>query len=310
MERVRRGEITFALIIILFVLGITLAIGAAFVVNKEINFSNLLLRGSKWFSSTLSSLNYGLYKLNMVKEVVPGQEITIPYFGKENLLPFFYWPSTITILGEEISPITYQGYFGFKDLFYPVSWVFNWLVIREGGQIKEIKIQEGITTEGTQVQPLEGLYYYYDLNVGCGGPVKRLFGPVYAAPITDFILICGSSYNTSLNDWNTETGKILGDNTSTSETTENYIAELEFNEPKYVSYVAIYLNELVSGSYVEVAYFPIGSNQVPVPIASTTITGSYVNLDVNQNTQKIRISVKPNQSNIYASLMEFYAYGY
>jgi hypothetical protein len=127
MERVKRGEITFALIIVLFVLGVTLAIGAAFVVSKEINFSNLILRSSKWFSSALSSLNYGLYKLNMVKEVVPGQEVTIPYFGKENLLPLFYWPSTITILGGEISPITYQGYFGFKDLFYPVSWLFNWL---------------------------------------------------------------------------------------------------------------------------------------------------------------------------------------
>ena len=143
MERVKRAEITFALIIILFVLGVTLSIAAAFIVSKEINFSDLLLRASKWYSSSLSSLNYGLYKLNMVKEVIPNQEVTIPYFGKENLLPFFYWPSTITILGGEISPISYQGYFCFRDLFYPISWVFNWLVIREGGQIKEIKIDEG-----------------------------------------------------------------------------------------------------------------------------------------------------------------------
>jgi hypothetical protein len=102
----------------------------------------------------------------------------------------------------------------------------------------------------------------------------------------------------------------LGDNTSTSGTIENYVAELEFSEPKYVSYVSIYLNNISSGAYVEVSYFPIGTNQIPIAVASTTITGSYVNLNVNQNTQKIRIAVKPNQTNIQASLMEFYAYGY
>lgn len=309
MERVKRGEITFALIIVLFVLGVTLAIGAAFVVSKEINFSNLILRSSKWFSSALSSLNYGLYKLNMVKEVVPGQEVTIPYFGKENLLPLFYWPSTITILGGEISPITYQGYFGFKDLFYPVSWLFNWLVVREGGQIKSITIQEGTSEGGIQIQKLGGLYYYYDTNVGCsGGPVK-IFNFIYAAIQTDFDLICGEE-NTNLNDGYTNTGKILGDNTFTSATIENYVAELEFSEPKYVSYVSIYLNDISPNAYVEVYYFPIATNQIPIAVASTTITGSYVNLNVNQNTQKIRIAVKPNNENIQASLMEFYAYGY
>jgi hypothetical protein len=307
MERVKRGEITFALIIVLFVLGVTLAIGAAFVVSKEINFSNLILRSSKWFSSALSSLNYGLYKLNMVKEVVPGQEVTIPYFGKENLLPLFYWPSTITILGGEISPITYQGYFGFKDLFYPVSWLFNWLVVREGGQIKSITIQEGISTGGTQIQKLVGLYYYYDTNVGCS--IMKIFNFVYAAIPTDFDLICGEE-NTNLNDGYTNTGKILGDNTFTSATIENYVAELEFSEPKYVSYVSIYLNDISPNAYVEVYYFPIATNQIPIAVASTTITGSYVNLNVNQNTQKIRIAVKPNNENIQASLMEFYAYGY
>lgn len=306
MERVKRGEITFALIIVLFVLGVTLAIGAAFVVSKEINFSNLILRSSKWFSSALSSLNYGLYKLNMVKEVVPGQEVTIPYFGKENLLPLFYWPSTITILGGEISPITYQGYFGFKDLFYPVSWLFNWLVVREGGQIKSITIQEGTSEGGTQIQKLGGSYYYYDANVGC--PIIKIFNFVYAAFQPDFTLICYGSNSTVLNDGYSNTGKILGDNTSTSDTIENYVAELEFSEPKYVSYVSIYLNDISPNAYVEVSYFPIGTNQIPV--ASTTITGSYVNLNVNQNTQKIRIAVKPNQTNIQASLMEFYAYGY
>jgi hypothetical protein len=308
MERVKRGEITFALIIVLFVLGVTLAIGAAFVVSKEINFSNLILRSSKWFSSALSSLNYGLYKLNMVKEVVPGQEVTIPYFGKENLLPLFYWPSTITILGGEISPITYQGYFGFKDLFYPVSWLFNWLVVREGGQIKSITIQEGAFTGGTQIQNLKGLYYYYDTNVGCS--IIKIFNFVYAAIQTDFTLICEGSNSTVLNDGYTNTGKILGDNTSTSGTIENYVAELEFSEPKYVSYVSIYLNDISPNAYVEVSYFPIGTNQTPIAVASTTITGSYVNLNVNQNTQKIRIAVKPNQTNIQASLVEFYAYGY
>jgi hypothetical protein len=308
MERVKRGEITFALIIVLFVLGVTLAIGAAFVVSKEINFSNLILRSSKWFSSALSSLNYGLYKLNMVKEVVPGQEVTIPYFGKENLLPLFYWPSTITILGGEISPITYQGYFGFKDLFYPVSWLFNWLVVREGGQIKSITIQEGTPEGGTQIQNLKGLYYYYDTNVGC--PIIKIFNFVYAAIQPDFTLICYGSNSTVLNDGYTNTGKILGDNTSTSDTIENYVAELEFSEPKYVSYVSIYLNDISPNAYVEVSYFPIGTNQIPVAVASTTITGSYVNLNVNQNTQKIRIAVKPNQTNIQASLVEFYAYGY
>jgi hypothetical protein len=307
MERVKRGEITFALIIVLFVLGVTLAIGAAFVVSKEINFSNLILRSSKWFSSALSSLNYGLYKLNMVKEVVPGQEVTIPYFGKENLLPLFYWPSTITILGGEISPITYQGYFGFKDLFYPVSWLFNWLIVREGGQIKSITIQEGISTGGTQIQKLRGLYYYYDTNVGCS--IMKIFNFVYAAIQTDFDLICGEE-NTNLNDGYTNTGKILGDNTFTSATIENYVAELEFSEPKYVSYVSIYLNDISPNAYVEVYYFPIATNQIPIAVASTTITGSYVNLNVNQNTQKIRIAVKPNNENIQASLMEFYAYGY
>jgi len=307
MERVKRGEITFALIIVLFVLGVTLAIGAAFVVSKEINFSNLILRSSKWFSSALSSLNYGLYKLNMVKEVVPGQEVTIPYFGKENLLPLFYWPSTITILGGEISPITYQGYFGFKDLFYPVSWLFNWLVVREGGQIKSITIQEGTSEGGTQIQKLGGLYYYYDTNVGCS--IMKIFNFVYAAIQTDFDLICGEE-NTNLNDGYTNTGKILGDNTSTSGTIENYVAELEFSEPKYVSYVSIYLNDISPNAYVEVSYFPIGTNQIPVAVASTSITVSYVNLNVNQNTQKIRIAVKPNNENIQASLMEFYAYGY
>jgi hypothetical protein len=308
MERVKRGEITFALIIVLFVLGVTLAIGAAFVVSKEINFSNLILRSSKWFSSALSSLNYGLYKLNMVKEVVPGQEVTIPYFGKENLLPLFYWPSTITILGGEISPITYQGYFGFKDLFYPVSWLFNWLVVREGGQIKSITIQEGAFTGGTQIQNLKGLYYYYDTNAGC--PIIKIFNFVYAAIEIDYTLICYGSNSTVLNDGYTNTGKILGDDTSTSGTIENYVAELEFSEPKYVSYVSIYLNDISPNAYVEVSYFPIGTNQIPVAVASTTITGSYVNLNVNQNTQKIRIAVKPNQTNIQASLMEFYAYGY
>jgi len=308
MERVKRGEITFALIIVLFVLGVTLAIGAAFVVSKEINFSNLILRSSKWFSSALSSLNYGLYKLNMVKEVVPGQEVTIPYFGKENLLPLFYWPSTITILGGEISPITYQGYFGFKDLFYPVSWLFNWLVVREGGQIKSITIQEGTSEGGTQIQNLGGLYYYYDdTNTGC--LFIKIFNFVYAVTQTDIYLTCGEG-STVLNDGYTETGKILGDNTSSSGTIENYVAELEFSEPKYVSYVSIYLNNISSGAYVEVSYFPIGTNQIPVAVASTTITGSYVNLNVNQNTQKIRIAVKPNNENIQASLMEFYAYGY
>jgi hypothetical protein len=308
MERVKRGEITFALIIVLFVLGVTLAIGAAFVVSKEINFSNLILRSSKWFSSALSSLNYGLYKLNMVKEVVPGQEVTIPYFGKENLLPLFYWPSTITILGGEISPIIYQGYFGFKDLFYPVSWLFNWLVIREGGQIKSITIQEGTSEGGTQIQKLGGLYYYYDTNVGC--PIIKIFNFVYAAIQLDFTLICYGSNSTVLNDGYSNTGKILGDDTSTPGTIENYVAELEFSEPKYVSYVSIYLNDISPNAYVEVSYFPIGTNQIPVAVASTTITGSYVNLNVNQNTQKIRIAVKPNQTNIQASLMEFYAYGY
>jgi hypothetical protein len=308
MERVKRGEITFALIIVLFVLGVTLAIGAAFVVSKEINFSNLILRSSKWFSSALSSLNYGLYKLNMVKEVVPGQEVTIPYFGKENLLPLFYWPSTITILGGEISPITYQGYFGFKDLFYPVSWLFNWLVVREGGQIKTITIQEGTSEGGTQIQNLGGLYYYYDTNIGC--EIIKIFNFVYAEFQPDFTLICYGSNSTVLNDGYSNTGKILGDDTSTSGTIENYVAELEFSEPKYVSYVSIYLNDISPNAYVEVSYFPIGTNQIPVAVASTTITGSYVNLNVNQNTQKIRIAVKPNQTNIQASLMEFYAYGY
>jgi len=308
MERVKRAEITFALIIILFVLGVTLSIAAAFIVSKEINFSDLLLRASKWYSSSLSSLNYGLYKLNMVKEVIPNQEVTIPYFGKENLLPFFYWPSTITILGGEISPISYEGYFGFRDLFYPISWVFNWLVIREGGQIKEIKIDEGIISGETQSQLLQGYYSYYDLNLGCG--IIKLFKPVYSAIQIDIYLICDAQAYTVLNDWNINTGKILGDNTSTNGTIENYVAELEFSEPKYVNYVTLYLNEISYGGYVEVSYFPIGSNQTPISVASTTITGSYVNLIVNQNTQKIRISVKPNQQNIYASLMEFYAYGY
>ena len=159
-----------------------------------------------------------------------------------------------------------------------------------------------------QSQLLPGYYYYYDLNLGCG--IIRLFKPVYSAIQIDFELICNGQAYTVLNDWNINTGKILGDNISTNGTIENYIAEVEFSEPKYVNYVTLYLSEISSGGYVEVSYFPIGSNQTPISVASTTITGSYVNLNVNQNTQKIRISVKPTQQNIYASLMEFYAYGY
>jgi len=308
MERINRGEVTFVLIIILFVLGITLGIGAAFVVSKEINFSNLLLRGTKWFSSSLSSLNYGLYKLNMVKEVVPGQEVTIPYFGKENLLPFFYWPSTITILGGEIVPISYEGYFGFRDILYPISWIFRWLVIREGGQIKNITIQEV-----TASQPLQGLYYYYDTNRGC--PIIKLFKQVYAALEldytleVDYTLICGQG-ETVFNDSYVNTGKILGDDAATVGIIENYVAELEFNTPKHVDYVSIYLDTISSGGYVTVSYFPIATNQIPIEIASTTITGRFVNLNVDQDTQKIRIAVKPNAENIQATLMEFYAYGH
>jgi hypothetical protein len=122
--------------------------------------------------------------------------------------------------------------------------------------------------------------------------------------------VANGSNSTVLNDGYSNTGKILGDGTSTSDTIENYVAELEFSEPKYVSYVSIYLNNVSSGAYVEISYFPIGTNQTPIAVASTTITVSYVNLNVNQNTQKIRIAVKPNQTNIQASLMEFYAYGY
>ncbi len=303
-----KGEITFALIIVLFVLGITLAISIAFIMNKEISFSNLILRANKWFSSTLSSLNYGLYKLNMVKDVVPGQEVTVPYFGKENLIPFFYWPSTITILGGETAPITYQGYFGFKDLFYPVSWVFNWMVTREKGELKNLIIKENVTGQN-QISNLSGLYYYYDANTGCSILKYDLFKKAYAAIVTDIALICDGQSYTVLNDGYIETGKILGDNTSTP-ALEDYIVELDLQTPKYVDYVNIYTSGLTPGAYIALYYYPIATNQTPIEIASTTITNQPVTLNVRQNTQKLRLAVRPNSTNNYAILTEFYAYGY
>lgn len=135
----RKAQILTVFLVVILLLALTSIIGISLVSSKELSFSNFIKRAGDWFSSTISSLEYGLYTLNF-QAVPPESEITIPYFGEENLLPFFKAPFTITIYGEQVLPIIYEGYFGFRDLFYPISWVFKWFVIRKEGAIEKVEI--------------------------------------------------------------------------------------------------------------------------------------------------------------------------
>lgn len=274
----RNGQVLTGFLVIILVFALVSIVGIGLVASKEISFSNFVKRAGDWFSSTISSLEYGLYSLNLQTAPVE-QEITIPYFGEENLLPFFKAPFTITIYGEQVLPTSYEGYFGFRDLFYPISWIFRWFGIRKEGSLVKVEIMPGNIIE------LSG-YYYLD---------NEIF-PNYEHSTT-----------TALNDGSLATYVLIGDNPGTPDIEDYYITFL-MPATKYVDYLSLYAQSISPASRIVVLYWN-DLNQRFDEIASTTIAGQFVYLPIKKNTNTIRIIRMSNVLNDYALISEARFYG-
>jgi len=309
-----KAQIFLVTLISLIVIAISAIIGISLISSKEISFSNLISRGGGWFSSTISSLEYGLYKIKM-QNIIPETEVTIPYFGEENLIPFFKAPFTITIYGEQFLPVVYEGYFGFKDLFYPIQWIFNWLVTKEKGEIKEVTINPVGPQEYYGRFMPSGYYAYYQdpgtNEITCAPLFEeivknfRFLNLVYAAlQISDCIV------SDKLMDNNLNSYTLLGDNASTADVVENFILDIYFDRVRYVDHLEIYSRNAYPGADIILLYWDPTLNDWRVLGVIQDVGQGWVYPTFGVNTDKIRLLTNYGpQVNLNVEISEVYVIG-
>jgi len=272
----RKGaQILIVTIITLLILSTVAIIGISLFSSKEMQFSNFVSRGSSWISSVISSLEYGLYKLNM-QNIVPEREITIPYFGEENLIPFFRAPFTITMYGEQVLPVNYEGYFGFRDLLYPITWIFRYIVQREAGEIKSVTVNPPSGTIQSQQLPARYLAYW-DEN-----------GRIHCVPGAEDV---DCTVTNILTDNNINTYILIGDDWDTSDRCEFYVLDIIFDNPKNVNGLEINGYTTAQGAKLDIFYLDTNSN-IMVLAKSINVPSDffyYYISDLKFYTTKIRI---------------------
>ncbi|MEM0232024.1 MAG: hypothetical protein QXG78_02815 [Candidatus Methanomethyliaceae archaeon] len=318
----KKAQILLITLLVLLVLAVSTIIGISLMSSKITSLSRLIERGGDWFSSVISSLEYGLYKLNTIN-TPPQSEISVPYFGGENLIPFFKAPYTITIYGEQVLPIIYEGYFGFRDLIFPIQWIFKWIAKREAGVIKEVQINP------SNIIDLEGKYYvangndtlYECLVVPIVYSTNLNFAYLENLNLLSFKNITYAAATPSpslanceaplLHDGLLSPSVLIGDHPSTTSKLEDYFIIFSMPVPRYVDYGILYLNggNLIGNTRISILYWSSSTSQF-IEVASTTASNGIVNVPIGKTTGEIRISVVPNTTNAYALIPEVVFYGY
>lgn len=304
----KKGQTLLITLIVLLILAVSSIVGISVISSKITSLSQLIERSGDWFSSVISSLEYGLYKLNIVN--IPSQtEISIPYFGEENLIPFFKMPFTITIYGEQVLPVIYEGYFGFRDLIFPIQWVFKWLITREAGVIKELQINSA----QKQTLGLAANYYgYYQTSQGdiiCapvvyGGEVKNIFNIAYAEVQINNCVVSNILIDNIFNSYT-----ILGDNPNTNDI-ENFVLDIDLGtNPKFVSNLNIYINYSSIVGPISILYKNPNTHEW-MPHTTILSNTGWKNVEMDVYTTGIRLIITPYPNYFYVQLSEVYVQGY
>lgn len=306
----KKAQILLITLLVLLVLAVSTIIGISLMSSKITSLSRLIERGGDWFSSVISSLEYGLYKLNTMN-TPPQSEISVPYFGGENLIPFFKAPYTITIYGEQVLPIIYEGYFGFRDLIFPIQWIFKWIAKREAGVIKEVQINP--TTFSSYTLPA-GYYGYYQ-PVGTSTIIcaplfeaqvkKNIFNFAYAA-----IQIADCVVSSVLTDNNINSYTLLGDNASTTDC-ENFVLDIYLDEVKNIISLDLYIKDAYPGADIIILYWDTNLNDWKAYGVLQDIGPGWRHLGLNISTNKIRLFTNYEcQVNLRVELSEVYVTGH
>ncbi|MGC8981381.1 MAG: hypothetical protein ACP5JU_00270 [Minisyncoccia bacterium] len=138
----KKGEVLFAILVVLAILGLVIVITIGNIMGKEIKMANFINKLPGVFSGTLSSLNYSLYELSRGGYTNGTSTIPFSFFGTDpyNPIAYFNIPQVAPIYGVEVE---YQkkGFFGSYNPFTQLNLNFEFSATTASGTIRSLQLQ-------------------------------------------------------------------------------------------------------------------------------------------------------------------------